>query len=501
MRPSRNILLYSMAVCCTLLFAIMLFSHKKADVDLWGNLGFVKAPPWSESFHRTNTFSFTEPDHEWTNHEWLAEYILNLAHRTGGNRLLLTVKTLMGLVLAGMLFFCLRRDCKSRPFQFLFLLLVLSTIGYGFSTRPHLFTYIMLASLLLGLRFRPRLLLWAALPAGILWANLHGAFFIGIVVVTAYLAGLLASDPKESKNQVIELGAAIALFILASLANPYGAGIWSFISESAAKSRTYLSEWAPFHPVRDIADHTDFAALVILCAFAMTGRKRPALPWLAVGTLAFLAAVFMRRNIPLFAIVSVFTFAPLADQRFGKHLDRFLEKRSYWLKAAALSAMVAACALGLWRTHRENPFEIEVDTSRFPVGCMEFIKDNRLNGNLLAFFDWAEYCIWELYPETRVFLDGRYKSAYSSEVIDTFFDFVYAGPEWDRALTDHPTTMVLVHKGNPVYTRMLEREGWVLACTDSISGLFLKEDNFESYIRGLAPLPIEKEPEEIVLFK
>jgi hypothetical protein len=494
-----------LAAAALVAFGIMLFSHNKADVDLWGNIGFVRSLPCSDSYHRVNTYSFTEPDHPWTNHEWLAEYVLNRAFVLGGNPLLLILKTLIGFTLTAILFKAMTRTCSSASFRYLFLLLVMSTIGYGFSTRPHLFTYLMLILLLLGLQFNPRMLAILALPAGIIWTNLHGAFFIGIIIVAAYLAGIGLSGLRQqgipARRNVLLLTVSLLLLISASFINPYGASIWTFIFESAGKTRAYLSEWAPFNPIRDFHDHVDFMALLIVCAFAFTKKPLPSIPWRIIGVLSLAAALLMRRNIPLFALISAFAFAPAVDRNIGPALDSAIRQIPAFLKAAVLILLLSASITVTANNQLHKPLQIIIHPDQFPTGTMQFIKENSLHGNLLVFFDWAEYCIWELYPETRVFLDGRYRSAYSSKTIDLFFDFIYSRAGGERALTDYPTSMVLIHLDNPAFTDMQAMPGWTLVCLDNISGLFLKNESYPEMTAELQGSPVTIDNSSPAVFK
>jgi hypothetical protein len=503
MRFTQKTIISLLALLTIVSFGLLLFSHKKADVDLWGNLGFVTTTPCDADYLRTNTYSFTEPDHEWINHEWLSEYILHTVYRLGANPLLLAFKTGLGFLLVGLLYYTLKRTCEHGVIIFGLLLLVMSTIGYGFSTRPHLFTYTMLVALLMVIRFKPSCLPVVAIPMAILWVNLHGAFFIGLIVLLAYVTVLgiqLRKDPSLKRELLFSL-LAIVLFATASLINPYGGSIWTFIYGSAGKMRTYLSEWAPFNPITHFSDHTDFLALIILCGVATMKEKPKLTHWLLIGGMALVAAFSMRRNIPLFALVSVFAFAPAIDRQFGKHVQKLVEGMPQILKVGILVALTATSLLTFAYRNRQNPLEIEVDAERFPIGSVEFMKQHDLNGNLLVFFDWAEYCIWDLFPDTKVFIDGRYKSAYSTATIDAFFNFIYAEEGWERALTDFPTSMVLIHKDNPVYDRMTHIEGWTLACEDQISALFLRNSEFAEEIAGLAPLPKLIQTDPIVVFK
>ncbi|MBT3193312.1 MAG: hypothetical protein HN341_12225, partial [Verrucomicrobia bacterium] len=273
-RISRQAALGLAATAAIVMLGLFLFTHNEADVDLWGNVGFVRHLPTSPQYHLTNTFSFTEPDHVWVNHEWLAEYILHHAHRLYGNPGLLLLKVLLGFALIGILYRSMRKQCRSAPVRVLMLAIVMSTMGYGFSTRPHLFTYILIASLLSALlrpKPHPTLLLIAA-PLGCLWANLHGAFFIGqiLLLLAAACAALKrTTGHANSWRPTILLGAAAVAFFLGSLLTPYGLGLWGFVSESAGIFRPILSEWAPFNPFEHFSDHVDFMALASITIFTV----------------------------------------------------------------------------------------------------------------------------------------------------------------------------------------------------------------------------------------
>lgn len=516
MEHSTCRLVSGLAAAAVVLFALRTFSDNKADVDLWGNVGFVKAPPWSPHFNYRNTYSFTEPEQPWVNHEWGAEYLLHLAHRLGGNPGLLALKVTLGLAILALINRALRADCRSGWVRFLFLLLILSTMGYGFSTRPHLFTYLFWAVFLTVLRtgFLNNWRVAVALAAlGVIWANLHGAFFAGVALLAVWSAGealdwclhcwksgpriaAAGVDPvavpfahRDNSSSVADLaGAARAtavlypavsavLFGALSLVNPYRWRLWSFVAASAAEWRPYLSEWAPFNPVRYFWQHSDFVALATLSIgslFYSTRAKR--LPALLVLILTLLAAFVIRRNIPLFAI----TAALLA----GEHVDAALRRLAVhtqirvpiFLRTVALTLFILTCAFYTVRVDKKKFWEIEIPRDRFPTDTVFFMRQMELKGNALVFFDWAEYCIWKLYPDFRQFLDGRFDSAYSRQVIRDYFNFLYCGADWDRALTEYPTDIVLVHAANPVAKRMEKRSGWVAVYTNAISCLFLRED-------------------------
>ncbi len=447
-------------------------------MDFWGNTGFVTALPWQQAFKYTNTFSFTEPQHPWINHEWLSEYILHTTAVLFGGAGLLLLKCVLGLCVIFMIYLAMRESAKSGALKFLFLLLVISTMGYGFSTRPHLFTYLLYTFFLLALwRFhrypgRNRHLFWLA-PLGAIWANLHGAFFIGALLLALYI---IFSFIDKSRDKILQPAITLVLFIAAAFINPYGAKLWNYIFFSAQKARPYLSEWAPFINPAYFSEHIDFVFLSLIAFFAVWfSKKKKDAAWLGILSVSFLSAILMRRNIPLFAITAAFVVPGYLDEAVGEPLDRIFSRLSRPLLIALLCIFTAVSAVYTVTFNKKNPLKIEIPNNWFPVAAVSFMKQNNISGNALVFFDWAEYSILELYPKCRVFMDGRFCSAYSLKTMDDYMNFLYCNEGWANALNNYPTNIVLMDKRAPVYEKMLSLQGWTLVYNDEISGLFLKK--------------------------
>ena len=483
MRRESTQLLTILTVTAVIVFCLQVFSDNKADVDLWGNVGFVKALPWSGDFHYVNTFSFTQPEHPWVNHEWLAEYVFYRVYSTFGNTGLLALKIMLGLTVVALIYVASRQTLRSGALQALFLLLLVSTMGYGFSTRPHLFTYVFLAALLLLLRqhhARP-LMLPAIMPIlGILWANFHGAFFIGAIVLALYATTSLVMTAvkgslRRNLRPVMLTFAALALFLAATLVNPYGPHLWEFVFQSGATMRPYLSEWAMFNPIRDFGTHPDFVVLVIITVCVLVFSRRHSDPCGIVILSATLAsAFFMRRNIPLFAIVAGSVLPAFLEDAAGVRFSRIITLVRPALLNIVLLALIPFSLYSCTAFNKSSPLQIEIPAGKYPLEIIRFMQRNAVSGNALVFFDWAELAIWKLYPQCRVFLDGRFLSAYSEDTIRDYFQFLYGAPEWDRAIDAYPTDIVLVHAGNPVVPLIARRPDWRLAFAAGPARLYLK---------------------------
>ena len=48
-----------------------------------------------------------------------------------------------------------------------------------------------------------------------------------------------------------------------------------------------------------------------------------------------------------------------------------------------------------------------IKPTRFPEKATEFIMNKSPSGNIFNHFNWGGYLIWKLYPDYKVFIDGR----------------------------------------------------------------------------------------------
>jgi len=474
-----------LAVLAVILFCLHAFSDNKAELDLWGNVGFVKSFPWDADFKYTNTFSFTEPDRAWINHEWLSEYILHYIFVHFASFGLLLYKILVGMILTGILYLSMKGRRVSGVVAFFWIILAISTIGYGFSTRPHLLTYILYAVFLFILclyKIYNSRYVYLLPVLGILWANLHGAFFIGAVLLSIFLiCEIFGSNP--SRKRILTLAVVTVLFFAATLVNPYGWRLWKFIIYSAAIARPYLSEWAPFVRIEYLLEHIDFVMLGLISFFSVAfSRKAKNRTELVILASSFAGAISMRRNIPLFAITAAFVVPKYIDDAAGQSLKRMLTKCRPVITAIVLFMFAGISLLYALRFDKTDFTRIEISQRSFPVGAFLFMKENKISGNAIVFFNWAEYSIWKTYPDCRVFLDGRLCSSYSVKTINDYLDFIYLRDGWYKALKNYPTDIVLIHKGNPVYSKMLLDSDWFIAFNDNISALFLKKAGHEVFL-------------------
>jgi hypothetical protein len=104
----------------------------------------------------------------------------------------------------------------------------------------------------------------------------------------------------------------------------------------------------------------------------------------------------------------------------------------------------------------------------------DFIRANRLRGNLLNWFDWGEYVIWQFGPELKVSIDGRRETLYSDAQLAAHYRFY-------RNESDAPGFPQRIHadyiwipKRFPVVDT-LRRQGWKTAFEGPVSIVFARQ--------------------------
>lgn len=204
-------------------------------------------------------FSWTMSDKSWVLYQWLFEVVVAWAHQWLGEQTLLRVFIMLVIALYMVLPLW---DADRRKIPVLIPLVVstlaLMTISVNISLRPMIMTTLFLAIQYLVLRWyrqHPgnwKALLWILLPLYILWGNLHTGVILGL-----FSLGLMALGdalerrgwyPRESAVPELDgwpahwrVYAMLALCgFLASLINPYGIGIYSYLANLS--SQQYLND-------------------------------------------------------------------------------------------------------------------------------------------------------------------------------------------------------------------------------------------------------------------
>ena len=200
----------------------------------------IRTGEWILANHRvpaTDLFSFSKPGHVWYAWEWLSDVVWAWLTAHGG----LAALTLFAAMLLSVTYVLVFRLARRKANPALALAVTLATVGASsvhWLARPHLFTllftvlfYMALESVREGRSRICGIPYLALLPvATVLWTNLHGGFFVGIILIGAYCCGELlrmafgarAEERPAAWRSARNYGLSALACLAASLANPYG---------------------------------------------------------------------------------------------------------------------------------------------------------------------------------------------------------------------------------------------------------------------------------------
>jgi hypothetical protein len=227
-RPAL-ILRYSPALF--LFIVVVADAGRWADPDLWGHVYFGRHILALHHLPRHDIFSYSNYDHPWFDHEWLSEVVLASAYCLFGIVGLKLLKFFCTAVIVTLLTLGTAETGASIRLQLAVLVTTAVAIGPMVQFRPQLFDFIGLSALLLLLArdsYRNAGPSWFAIPLLALWANFHGGFFVGIVVLSVYTAVSAAENALTGmrKQRTLRMSGITLAAALATLVNPYGIRDW-----------------------------------------------------------------------------------------------------------------------------------------------------------------------------------------------------------------------------------------------------------------------------------
>jgi hypothetical protein len=466
-----------------LIFILIFFLLTRApvDADLWWHLRAGEEMIAQKRVLLTDIFSYTRAGAAWVNAFWLSEIIIYGLYRFLGYFGLSAFVALTGALSFDIV---RRRLAGNRLVNSFVLVLAALTAASVWGPRPQILSFLFVAWLdrflsqshaadSNGGRGR----LWVLIPLFALWANIHGGWVWGFLLLFAQIAGMItgtALNPAR-EERALQWRAIKTLSIwsfFAALAvgvNPNGLGIWRLPFQQVGVSMQ-IQEWLSpdFHRV----DFHPMLWMIFLLLFLAPFARADWSQTFKVVGFAYLTFV-AQRNIAVFAIVA----APLLSLWLNRAAQVLLEgkrvraaettPRLATLINSFILILLGATALGKLILVSQ-PARVD---ENYPVEAVEWIKENRPNGNLFNSYNWGGYLLWNLrdYP---VFIDGR-ADLYGDELIGQWHDVVSARQNATRILDQWNANVVLLEPHWQII-RVLENDGWEVAYRDEKSVVLIR---------------------------
>jgi len=464
------------------------------DTDFWWHLRTGQHIVKTKSIPHADIFSTIAFGKEWVAHEWLAEVVTYSIFRMLG---LGGVIVVFSLILTTAFWITYER-CRKRtghPYFAVFAVLLGAVASIStWGVRPHIIS-LLFASIFISFldrysRREEMASIWWLAPLMVLWANMHAGYVLGLALIALTIVGLsvnrflVPSDRQINDWRRVKLLCWL-LIVCAALVmvNPNGARMYSYPFEtfrSPAMMR-YIEEWKSpnFHEAR-------FQGLALLllatfCALALSKKRaRPSeLLFVAFGAWATLRSA---RNVWFFALVAIPQLAEhswIWVTSYGRW--RWLtvaEKRdhsgTYSFKLIINVALLMLCTtlviLGVQRAIAKQP---AIDAQEFPVAAIDFLRSQKLARPIFNEYDWGGYLIWTLYPEYRVYIDGR-ADVYGDQMVEEFLRAHDGKPGWRELLERDGIHTVLIRPDIPLASLLRIDTAWQKVFEDKQAVIFVR---------------------------
>lgn len=346
--------------------------HVRAGAAQW-DLGRVLS---------SDVFSYTRVGETWRTQSWLAELMYSgLEEATGTVGWAAALVAVTGLGALALIGIALYGATRSTFTTAIWLFIAVWLAAPFANPRPVIFSYLLLAALVVVLRLDDRIL-WAVVPLMWVWAAVHGSWMIGLGLIV-----LVAISRRSWKTAAVAGLSAVAVTLTA-----HGIGTWQIAWEFAQNrdALEFLSEWG--RP--DFLDIVQAPYLLVLAGVVVAVLRRR-IPfndlWVVIPFLLF--GLTTERSVFPAAIVLL----PYAAVAFDVKVPVRAPRRSViaWVVAVLVIAVGVMALL--------RPVDT-FDPARFPsdelLGALEtdrFFHDDAVGG----------YLIYRDWPAQQVYIDDR----------------------------------------------------------------------------------------------
>lgn len=458
--------LLSLVVCLGGLFGAM---RPAPDPDPWWHLATGEWILRHGTIPRTDPFSWTAAGRLWTAHEWGSETIFALIDRSVGPIGLLVFQGL----LVGIALFVLRTalhkvvDNEWAVAAGLVVALYLSSLIW--TLRPHLFSFLGLTLFLETLvSFRgggADKRIWLLVPLTAVWANLHGGFVAGVLLI--WLFAVVGLWERHSSGRRLSLIAILAS--LAGAVNPAGPEIYLF-SLYVAQVTDRIAEWQPtgLRDPRGII--TTLIAFGIPTILAIKSRKIDAAV-LITAVVFGVMAIGAIRNVALAGAMMAPALAMVLGPIVKSPGYATSIREKFFLGTLAIVATLAGCLIVVSGLQGRSEAFLRGE-NEFPATAAEALSDLP-PGRMANPYDWGGYLIWKL-PDRPVSVDGR-TDLYGFDLLDRLQTLERLKPGWRRFLDDNHVVYVLWQRERPLAEALRLTPGWTLVHKDREAVVFARD--------------------------
>ena len=437
---------------------------------------------------RVDLFSFTKSGTPWYAWEWGWDVCFAWIHHRSGLTGVAAANLVLLCFVSALLYTLIRRASRNEILAFACTVIAMLGSVIHWLARPHLLSWVFI---LVFLHLVSRAdqgqhrLLWSLPPLTLIWANFHGSFFAGVVIVLTSGLGAAMSLLKTNRVSWRSMLRTIRPYLLcavaclaASFANPYTWHLHQHILRYLTDSKL-LDEIVEYQSVSfHLSSAVFFEVMLLLGAGAAFWCVRIGqfAGFLGVLLWAHLALV-SGRNIPLFLFVASPWIAlmlqdllsrsrSISNLRSSIHLlSEITTEFASFERIGRLHLLSVLTVFLLGWTFMSGKYrpQIEFDPVTFPAKALPLIEAR--GGRVFTSEQWGDYLIYRLYPSTRVFIDGR-SDLYGTDLLAEYGHIFTGSYNCEQKLQRFAIDTVLVRPSTALATVLKKSSRWEVLFDD-----------------------------------
>ncbi|MBI2611214.1 hypothetical protein HYW54_00520 [Candidatus Gottesmanbacteria bacterium] len=458
------------------------------DSDLGWHLKYGEYFFQNGKILRDNTFSTMMPDFKWANHAWGTDLITYAVYSFAGFWGL----SLLAAGVITLTFFIFSKAAKldiwdqSLLFPLFFVLEdAINKISFRAQLLSILFLGIEYYILCEYIRGNVKKI-WLLPVLFIFWANLHGQFSLGLIVLVIFCFGIIVKNFFEnyenrlqilsqlSKSFIIIL---ISIFIV-TLINPFGFALYGDIFTHFNNPwQKYVLEWLPFLELSSFWwRHILVGVLAFFGMFSLffMGKIRSFIPQILVIVSLYVTPLLVRR----FAWSYYYLVFPIL-----KPLTEILKPPKKYLSKIVtiilLITLLGVINIKLPILTSSMDWKLFCEINACSIKGAQFLLDHKLikdNDNFFTIYNWGGFLIWN-FPEIKPPIDGRMHLWQDERGYSAFAEFYPIEQDWVN-IDKTKYNIAFVSPTKPVYYRLLKlskEKKWRQVYEDDVSGIFVRK--------------------------
>lgn len=421
-------------------------------------------------------FSHTMTGERLVPHEWLAQLIFGGLHAIAGLSGDVLLVALLIATTFSMSYRAIQQRNVFRIVAFLVAALAAYTSSIHWLARPHIFTFMFVALWSYQLENKSSKI-WLFPLIMLIWANTHGAFIFGFIILAAHLAGwfLDFTQKREAKATGIKLGIIGITSFGATFINPSGWHLWD-VSMGYMRSRFLIDQTVEYQsPNFHIWSMWPFLIMLILFLLGLGfgGKLKAHEAFLLAGWTAL--SLYNARNIPIFAIITAPYIGQLIQSVIEKSqalqkTDQNIANLEQGMNGIVFNALAITIMLFATQPNPADQFNPKV----FPVDAVNWLEQNPQEGKMFNYFTWGGYILYRMWPEQTVFIDGQ-TDFYGENLTRNYESILKGSPNWDKDLRTYNVNWIIVPNKSGLANAVQFDSNWQVVYKDNLTIIFSRK--------------------------